>query len=162
MTEQEPRGGEKFDEKADEKALEKRDEKSPQEKSWDEKWRRDPLGAIIWAMIFIWAGLVLLASNLGYLDAWIERAEELPGWIGSLESAWPIILVGAGVIFLFEVLIRLLVPEYRRSVMGTFIFAIILIGIGLGDLVNWGIIWAVILIGVGLAIIFRGLGRREG
>ncbi len=28
------------------------------EKEHEEKWRRDPLGALIWAFIIIWAGVV--------------------------------------------------------------------------------------------------------
>ena len=53
---------EKTEEK-NEKELEKREEKSA-----EEKYRRDPLGSIIWACILIWAGVVLLLNQLGYLD----------------------------------------------------------------------------------------------
>ena len=61
---------EQRDEKFDEKELEKREEKSSEdEKSWEEKWQRDPVNTAVWALIFIWAGLVLLAENLGLLDA---------------------------------------------------------------------------------------------
>ena len=55
-------------EKSDEKELEKQEEKSTDEKSYEEKYRRDPLGAVVWALILIWAGLVLLAQNMGTLD----------------------------------------------------------------------------------------------
>ena len=67
------------DEKFDEKAMEKQDEKSTEEKSWDEKWARDPLSAVTWALIFIWAGFVLLASNLGWLENILGRSSELTG-----------------------------------------------------------------------------------
>lgn len=148
------------DEKFDEKAMEKREEKTPEEKSWDEKRRRDPLGTIIWALIFIWAGVVLLLDNLGYLQVIQSRQRIIPG-LEFLEglSTWAIIFVGAGVIFLFEVLIRLLVPEYRRPVGGTIIFALILIGVGLGNFFGWGVIWPLIIIAIGLSLIFRGLIR---
>ena len=56
------------DEKFDEKEQEKREEKSPEEKNWEEKYRRDPLGSVIWACILIWAGLVFLADNLKLID----------------------------------------------------------------------------------------------
>ena len=55
-------------EKFDEKELEKQEEKSADEKNYDEKYRRDPLGSIVWALILIWVGLVLLAQNMGYLN----------------------------------------------------------------------------------------------
>jgi hypothetical protein len=130
---------------------EEKEEKGRQqeEKSWDEKWQRDPVGSIVWASILVWAGLVLLADNLGLLS-------DL-----TLRNAWGVIFAGAGVILLLEVLVRLLVPEYRRPVIGTLIFGFILLGIGLGDLVGWGVIWALVVIAIGLSILVRGLfGRR--
>jgi hypothetical protein len=155
------------DEKFDEKELEKKDEKAnekSEEKTWDEKWQRDPLTGVIWAAIFIWAGLVLLASNLGLLNWVLQGASEITGlgMFNNIIRAWPLVLVGAGVIILIGVLIRVLVPAYRKPVTGSVIIAVILIGIGLGDLINWGIIWAVVLIVLGIAILTRGLrGRKE-
>lgn len=151
------------DEKFDEKSMEKQEEKSTEEKGWDEKWRRDPLSAITWAVIFIYSGVVLLAANLGYLDDILPKRITIGGMTGleDVINAWPLVFIGAGIIFLIEVVIRLLVPAYRKPVTGTIIFAIILIGIGLGDLIDWAIIWAVILIVLGVSIIFRGLGRRK-
>jgi hypothetical protein len=150
------------DEKYDEKEREKRDEKS-EEKTWDEKWQRDPLNTVIWAAIFIWAGLVFLASNLGILDWALQGASEITG-LGALNNvvrAWPLVLVGAGVIVLIGVLIRVLVPAYRKPVLGSIIIALVLIGIGLGDLIDWGIIWAVILIILGITILTRGFRRSK-
>ena len=68
----------KFDEKEMEKHDEKQ-EKSSEEKNWDEKYRRDPLGTIVWAAIFIWAGLVFLAANLGFLDSMMSWPMHMPG-----------------------------------------------------------------------------------
>lgn len=146
------------DEKFDEKEMEKKDEKAP-----EEKWRRDPLGSIIWACILIWAGLVFLASNLGWLDAVITQTEEVTGVsaIDKVISAWSVVLLGAGIIIMVEVAIRLLVPAYRRPVLGTFIFGLVLIGLGLGDLINWNILWPLIIIGVGLSILARAFRRQE-
>jgi len=131
-------------EKADEKEEEKRGEKDEKdEKSWDEKWRRDPLSAIIWAVILIWAGLVLLAGNMGLLNNLREA------WGLASLSSWDVILVGAGLIVLLEVLIRVTMPEYRRSVGGTLIFGVILLGIGLGGIFGWNLTWPLILIASG-------------
>ena len=126
---------------------EKREEKDEKERG--EKWRRDPLSAVAWAGILIWAGLALLADNLGYL----ARFERL--------STWGVIFIGAGVIVLLEVGVRLLVPAYRRPIMGSIIFGLILIAIGLGNLISWNILWPTILIVLGGAILVRTLlGRR--
>lgn len=152
------------DEKYDEKEMEKRDEKSPQEKQFEEKSRRDPLSAIIWAVILVWAGLVFLASNLGWLDKLIRRTSDIPGmsFLTRLAGAWPIVLMGVGVILLVEVLVRQVVPTYRGPVTGTIIFAVILIAIGLGELVNWNLLWPVLLIALGLSVLLRGLNRPRG
>ncbi len=131
----------------DEKEEEKRHEK--EEKSVDEKWRDDPLSTAGWAFFLIWIGLVLLAQNLDLLDS-----------IDPLET-WDLIFIGAGVIVLVQVLIRLLVPAYRRSVMGSLIFAIILLAIGLGDLATWQLIWPTVIIVIGLMLLLRGfIGER--
>lgn len=148
------------DEKFDEKDREKREEKSPQEKSWDEKWQRDPVNTVVWAFIFMWAGLVLLAENLGLLDAIQTTAEDIPGmWFLGDESTWSLIFIGAGVIALLGVLVRLLVPAYRRPVGGAIFFGFALIAIGLGNIIGWTLIWPIFLIGLGLSIILRGMFR---
>ena len=150
------------DEKFDEKEQEKKEEKAPEEKSWEEKWRRDPLSSIAWAAIFIWAGIVLLAGNLGYLDRLIGRGIDIPGVGGLLRvESWPLILLGAGVIVLLEVVARLLMPEYRRHIGGSLFVAAILIGIGLNNLFGWSLVWPLILIALGLAIILGGAFRRR-
>jgi hypothetical protein len=117
---------------------EEKDEKGKEE-SWDEKWRRDPLTAAGWALLLIWAGLVLIAVNLNLFGM---------DW-----DAWPIIFIGAGVIVLLGVLIRLLVPAYRRPVTGSIIFGFILLGIGLGELTRWDVVGALVLIAIGVSII---------
>jgi hypothetical protein len=107
------------------------------------------LSAIVWAAILIWAGLVLLADNLGLL----VRFEGL--------ETWALIFLGAGLIVLLEVVVRLLVPDYRRPVMGSFIFALVLLGVGLGDLVGWNAIWPLVLIAIGVSILIRGFIWRR-
>lgn len=129
---------EKEREKEEEKAREK------EEKSWEEKWRHDPVGTAVWAVILIWAGLVLLAGNL----------ELLKGL-----DAWGLIFTGASVLVFLGVAFRLLVPAYRRPVGGTLIWAAILLGIGLGNLLEASITWPLILIAVGLGLLLRGLFR---
>ena len=115
--------------------------------SWDEKWRRDPVDAVVWAFILIWAGLVFLAENMGLL----VRFEPL--------EAWSIGFIGAGLIVLLGVVVRLLVPAYRRPVTGSLVFGIILLGIGLGEVVGWVAIGPLILIAIGVGMLLRGLLR---
>ena len=136
-------------EEKDEKELDKREEKTI-----DEKWRRDPLGTMAWAVVLIWAGVALLIfNNTNLLDnlPFLERIGR-EGWTS---PAWSLILVGAGFIFLLEVIVRLIVPAYRRPIFGSLIFSIFLIGVGLGNLFNWWIAWSLVLIFLGLSMIFR-------
>lgn len=143
-------------EKEEEKQREKQDEKS-----WDEKWRRDPLSAITWALVLIWAGLVFLADNLGMLSQLHLRIAYVPNapFVGA--GAWPLILLGAGVLVLLQALVRVLVPAYRRPITGTLIWGVILIGVGSSDFIGWNIVWPVILILAGALLLLRGVvGRR--
>ena len=121
------------------------------------RWRgRDSLSTLIWALIFIWAGGVLLAENLGYLAAFQTRLTDLPGpWSYFGLASWPLIFLGAGVLVLVEVVVRLVIPAFRRAIVGRLILATVLIGVGLGPLTNWGLIWPVILIILGASMLLR-------
>jgi hypothetical protein len=140
--------------------MQKREEKQ------EEKWHRDPLGSVVGAFILIWAGVVLLAANMGSLDVFTDflarlsiRPYDLPFDIPFFSlGAWQVFFLGAGVILLFEILVRLLVPAYRRQVFGTFIGAIVFLALGLGQ---WAVIWPLILVAVGVSILIGGLVRRR-
>ena len=147
-------------EKFDEKELEKHEEKSTDEKSYEEKYRRDPLGAIVWALILIWVGLVLLAQNLGYLKQWGIQLQfaDLPFEVPFVGDSWSLIFLGIAVILIIEIVIRLLIPNYRRPLMGSVIFLIACIGLAFG---SWNLIWPLILIAIGASILLRGLFRSN-
>lgn len=117
-----------------------------------EKWRRDPIDALWWALFLIWIGIVILADYYGYL-ARFERLE-----------TWSIIMIGAGVLVLLGVLARLVVPAYRRPVLGNVILGVVLLAIGLTDVVDLKgpVVGAIILFLIGGSIIVGGLtrGRR--
>ena len=141
-----------FHGKEEEKEYEKEEEKSRGGFGY-EKWRRDPLSAVVWAGILIWAGLVLLAGNLGFLANLGIRE--------SYVETWPIIFIGASVIVFLEALVRLLVPTYRQAVGGTIFFAIVLLGVGLGNLIGWHVVGPMILIAFGLSVLVRGFFRGD-
>ena len=150
----------------------KRDEKEEkelnkqEEKSAEEKWRRDPLGAIVWASILIWAGVVMLLANLGVFDLLTDFFDGLPLGLGDSPfqiafiplEGWAVFWVGAAAILFIEVVVRLLMPEYRRPVMGTLVLAIVFLGIGSG---LWQCVLPLMLIGFGLSLLLRNIGRNE-
>ncbi|MBN1138182.1 MAG: hypothetical protein JXM73_16450 [Anaerolineae bacterium] len=142
---EEPR---KYRDEKDEK--DEKEEKNRNE-SWEEKWRRDPVDAAVWALILIWVGVVWLAHNAG----WIEKIVEEP------EKAWAIGFLGAGAIVLLGVVLRLVVPAYRRPIIGSLIFGAILFGIGLTQLMPGVAVGAIILIGIGVIILLAGIFRPK-
>jgi hypothetical protein len=120
--------------------------------SWDEKWRRDPVEAAVWALVLIWAGLVWLAQSIGL---WSNL-------FGEGIQAWTIGFIGAGLIVLLGVVFRMVVPGYRRPVLGNTIFGLVLLGIGLAQIIDqWVAVGAVVLIVIGVAILLRGFVSRE-
>ncbi len=139
----------------DEKELEKREEK--EEKSYEEKHRDDPVETFVWAGTLIWLGVVLLARNLGWLEQLRLRATGLPFGIPIDPTAWTLFFLGAGVLVLLGVVIRLLVPSYRRSITGSLVWAVVLFGIALG---TWELIWPLILIAIGLSLLLSAIFRR--
>jgi hypothetical protein len=145
-----------FEEKHEEKDnIEEKELSKHEEKSHQEKWRRDPLSMLTWAVIFIWAGVVFLVDNMGILGS-------LPIWqllphkqAGVYQAAWPIVLIGIGLILFIEVILRSLMPIYRRPLRGTIFLALIFLGSGLGFFFGWTLVWAVILILLGLLLLIR-------
>ena len=131
--------------------LNEKDEKEDG-KSWEEKRRRDPLSSLGWALVLIWAGVVLLADNFDLID------QINIDFIADLQP-WSLIFAGAGLIVLALAIVRLLVPEYRGPVTGNIIFGFILFGIALGDTVGWGVMGALILIALGISSLVKGFFR---
>jgi len=132
-----------------EKEREKEQEKSHggDEKRWDEKVRRDPFGTTLWGLILMWSGLVLLASNLG--------------WLGPLAAIppWSLMLLGAGGILLLGVAYVLLVPAYRRPIGGLLVLAFLLLLGGVGSAFGLALLAPALLIALGVLILARALRR---
>jgi len=110
-------------------------EKTIRDNTWEEKACHDPLDTVMWAIAFIRAGLVWLASSLGYLS----------------EQAWSLFFFGAGMLVLVELAIRLLVPAHRRDLLGTLIWAGAMFCLG-----GLHYLWPLILIAIGMSILLRG------
>jgi Ca2+/Na+ antiporter len=139
MPEQRYRNEKEEKQEKDEKARDEKDEKSQ-----EEKWRRDPLGRVIFGLIVIAVGILCLFASQGKI-AW--------------EDWWAYFLLALGGIFLFEVLIRSIMPAYRRPVFGKLIAGLVLIAIGAFNIYGLFSWWPLIVIGVGVFILFSALFR---
>ncbi len=121
------------------------DEKDHEKSEKDEKGARDPLSSVLWAVFFIAVGVILLIQQMGYFQYW--------DW----GNIWRVFVAAAGVTLLLEAVLRLILPAYRRPVLGTIIGGLILLAIGLGEVLNWSITWPIILIVIGAAMLLGGL-----
>ena len=136
------------------------------EKGRDEKGRQDPLGAIFFALFLIWTGIVLLMNSTGRLTPLIDIIDQLnlPEYNLPVEipffdwNAWQIWFLGWGVLVVIEILLRLVVPAYRRPVTGNIIWAGVLFGLATG---NWMVILPLALIAGGVALLLTGVRRRR-
>ena len=139
-------------EKEEEKKREKEEKEEEKRRDWGEKWRRDRVNAVVWASVAIWGALVLLAESTDF------AADNFADWW----AAWSVFLAGFGAIVLLGALFRSLSPEHRRPITGSLILGFILLGVGLGDLLDsWNIVWIVILLAIALTILFNAFIRRK-
>jgi hypothetical protein len=124
----------------------------------------DALGRMIWGLIIVLIGVAVLGVNLG-IFSWLTVGSvrtidvHLPEGRGlvtlpwlELGNVWAPIFIGAGLLFLLEVVIRVVIPTYRRPARGRLILAFILLLIGAGGYIGWELTWPLIPVAVGLAI----------
>lgn len=118
-----------------------------QEKSQQEARRH--LEAIYWGGVIVWAGLIFGADSLGYLPQ-----------IGGAE-AWSWVFLGAGLYALLLSLFRLNSPDYSNPTTSDYVWAGILMILGLGGFFRVDIAWPLILVLVGIAILGKTVLRRQ-
>jgi hypothetical protein len=123
-----------------------KDEKDEKQHEKEEKYTGDPLRGLFWGLILIVIGGVYFAYNQGYLPE--------ANW-------WAYIVLGLGIVFLLEALIRGMMPEHRGGAWGRVVPGIILTLVGLYFIYGLGIDiwWPVIVIGLGVIIIIGAIFR---
>jgi len=99
----------------------------------------------------ITGGLILILLGVLFLLATTD--------IISWGDWWAYFLIGLGVIFILEVIIRSVATSYRRQDKGKLVVGTVLIIVGgahILGMVNW---WPLILIAVGIIIVFTSLKK---
>jgi hypothetical protein len=115
------------------------------------------LDALVWALVLIWAGAVLLAANFGLLEGLAFEPSDIGWGLPFGNQVWAVIFLGVALLVGAEIVVRLLVPAYRRNVLGYVILVIIFASLGLG---LTEIMWPTILVAVGIALLVRQRGRQ--
>jgi hypothetical protein len=119
--------------------------------------RRLNLDGLVWALVLIWAGAVLLAANFGLLEGLAFELSDIGWGLPFGNQVWAVIFLGVALLVGAEIVVRLLVPAYRRNVLGYVILVIICASLGLG---LTEIMWPTILVAVGTALLLRQRGRQ--
>ena len=130
----------------DEKGQEKQEEKG---RGPDEKYEKNPVGFLIFAVVLFWVGVFFLLRNRHVFP--------------ETDRGMAVLLWGAAAIFFCELIIRLLMPRFRRPIIGTFVLVAVLAGVGVGLWTggDWEIVGPIVLIAVALGLIGgRLLPRR--
>lgn len=110
--------------------------------------QRTRLEAGWWAIVFIWAGLVFGAESLGYLP-------EIGG-----ADAWSWVFAGAGLVAAVGAIWRVASPDQPDPTAWDYIWAAVLLIIGLGGFVNLDIGFPLVLVVIGVVILGSVLLRR--
>jgi cation transport ATPase len=126
---------------------ERHEEEEKREEKHEKEQPRDALSSVMWALFLIVAGVILLAESQGWVT-WDQ--------FGGL---WNLFFVGIGLLVLLEAVLRLMLPAFRRPVLGQVIAGVVLLAIGFGGMTGLQLTGPVILIGIGLAILLGGLFR---
>ncbi|NIT36819.1 MAG: hypothetical protein GTN49_10030 [candidate division Zixibacteria bacterium] len=110
--------------------------------------QRRRLQGLYWACVLIWAGLVFAADSVGWLPK-----------VGSADP-WNWVFFGAGLLALLGALWREVSPAYARPRVGNYVWAGVLIIIGLSAVIALKITWPLVLLVVGLVLLANFLFRR--
>jgi hypothetical protein len=107
------------------------------------------LEALYLGGVIVWAGLVFGADSLGYLPQ-----------IGG-GDAWSWVFAGAGLYALLGDIYRLSTPDYPNPTAWDYIWAGVLLIIGLGGFFNLEIAFPLILVLVGVVFLVNALVRHR-
>jgi uncharacterized membrane protein len=105
----------------------------------EEYSQNDHVNVVGLGIVFIWGGLVLLVKNTGY-------SSNFSWW-----DTWSVFFIGVGAIVLLIFVIRLLKSEYSSPSFFSLLFALVLIGIGLGGPEVW--FWPAVLFIIGIIVL---------
>jgi hypothetical protein len=120
-----------------------------EEKRDDVVTKRSQIDALYWGIVLVWAGLVFIAGNQEFLPQ-----------VGSAD-AWSWIFAGAGLIALVGSLWRAYSPDWPSPTVWDYVWAAVLLIVGLAGFLSIQIPWPLILLLIGAALIGTTVYRRQ-
>ena len=114
-----------------------KDEKAEKEEKGEKSG--DRTGPLVGGLILIWVGIsfYLVQANYVNWDLW-----------------WPYLVVGIGIILLFQAIVRYSTSRFRGAAMGSLIGGVILTAIGLAGMTGMKDWWPFVLIALGVLVLF--------
>jgi uncharacterized membrane protein YjjP (DUF1212 family) len=120
---------------------------SEQNREWrHEKRFNDPMRGLFWGLILILLGVLFFSVTQNWLT-----------W----DNWWQLFLIGLGIIFLVDALVRYLNPSTRFGIFGRVISGLILVVVGSAFYFTMEAWWPLILIAVGIAILGRTIVSKR-
>jgi hypothetical protein len=119
------------------------------EQRYSERNERQRLKGLWWAVVLIWAGLVIAADGMGLVPQ-----------IGDA-TAWNWIFLGAGMVGVLGSFYRLTLSNVPNPTAWDWVWAGICLIIGLSDFITLNIFLPLILILVGALSLVNGLRLRD-
>jgi hypothetical protein len=114
----------------------------------DERYEKNPLGYLTLAIVLFWVGIYLLFRNRHVF--------------ADTDQGWAYLFWGVAALGFLEIIIRAMVPGWRRPIVLAFSWAAIATGVGVGLWTggNWEIVGPVAFIAVVGALAVARLARR--
>lgn len=111
---------------------------------WREWRHRDPVARAMGGMILILLGVIFFITQNGMFGV-------------TWANMWGAFLIGLGGLLILQALVRLVMPEYRRGVLGLIVGGLVLIAIGTIPYggAAWAQWWPLALIALGIALLIQ-------
>jgi hypothetical protein len=126
--------------------MDNRDYRHPHKEGRHEGRFNDPMRSLFWGLLLILLGALFFATTQNWL---------------SWDNWWRLFLVGLGVIFIIDALVRYLIPGARFGIFGRVIAGIILIVVGSAFYYRMETWWPLILVVIGVALLVRYIVYRR-
>lgn len=114
------------------------------DQSKNEPRHRDPVGRAMGGMVLILLGVIFFVAQNGMFGV-------------TWANMWGAFLIGLGGLLILQALVRLVMPDHRRGVLGLAMGGLVLIALGTIPFggADWAQWWPLALIALGIAMLIQ-------